>query len=100
MNCNTWNTGGVQEGWGARDSKQLVIVDPLKREVKIIYLWPLFLSWSGPLCPKTTGTDAAAVAVVAAAAAVVVVAVVVGYGLKGGSDLSKSWGTSSFENLD
>ena len=71
--------------------------------VKIIYLWPLFLSWSGPLCPTTTGTDvvvAVAAVAAAAAAAAVVVAVVVGYGLKGGSDLSKSWGTSSFENLD
>ena len=69
--------------------------------VKIIYLWPLFLSWSGPLCPTTTGTDVVVAAAAAAvAAAVVVAAVVVGYGLKGGSDLSKSWGTSSFENLD
>ena len=66
----------------------------------MIYLWPLFLSWSGPLCPTTTGTDVVAVAAVVAAAAAAVAAVVVGYGLKGGSDLSKSWGTSSFENLD
>ena len=67
----------------------------------MIYLWPLFLSWSGPLCPTTTGTDVVVVvAAVAVAAAAAVVVAVVGYGLKGGSDLSKSWGTSSFENLD
>ena len=66
----------------------------------MIYLWPLFLSWSGPLCPTTTGTDVVVAVAAVAAAAAVVVAVVVGYGLKGGSDLSKSWGTSSFENLD